>query len=117
MYDIFCVICHSVKGLRILPQIPHDWSTVGVKFVINMRSPIKNVNEFFHHGCSRGKKLRGNYVIECGYSLKDEVFSISLIAAAVEVPLVICAGALNSREVDGESIKLFWVKFLFKCTG
>lgn len=50
-----------------------------------MRSPKKNIDEFFQLGCSWGKRVRGNYVIGCGDSLSNEVTTINLTAAAVAV--------------------------------
>lgn len=52
-------------------------------------SPIVNIREFFHLGCSRGKQLEGNYVAGGEDSLRNKFISTSLTATALAVPLVI----------------------------
>lgn len=46
---------------------------------------LKKIGEFSNIGCLRRKLVRGNYVVECGNSLKDNVTNINLTETAVAI--------------------------------
>lgn len=57
-----------------------------------------------------GELVRGNYIVECGDILRDEMAGNTKTEGAVAVLLVICKGQPNSREVR-KSNKVFWGRF------
>lgn len=65
-----------------------------------MRSPRKNVGEYSHLVCSRGKQVRGDYVVRYGDSLRDEVLNTNRTAAAVIVSSVVCTSLHNGCDTN-----------------